>query len=147
MIRRALAIAPSFGNGYVLLGYVLTHERKRKDAEQAFADARKYGADSPWLQNNEAELRGKLGHQELAEKLYTEIAASPSTPVNAKTASSGCRSVTPTATATIKRHSRIRARFNWNRLHHGRRATTPSSCASTGWIWINRTATRERLWR
>ena len=65
---------------------MLTHERKLKDAEQAFADARKYGADSAWLQNNEAELRDKLGQQELAEKLYAEIAASPSTPSNAKSA-------------------------------------------------------------
>ena len=86
LIRRGLAIEPSFGNGYVLLGYVLTHEGKFPDAEQAFADARKYNADSPWLRSNEAELRDKLGQQELAEKLFTEIAASLSTPLNAKTA-------------------------------------------------------------
>jgi Flp pilus assembly protein TadD len=86
LIRRGLAIAPSFGNGYVLLGYVLTHERKLQEAEQAFADARKYNADSPWLQNNEAELHDALGQQELAEKLFAEIAASPSTLLNAKVA-------------------------------------------------------------
>ncbi len=84
LIRRGLAISPSFGNGYVLLGYVLTHERKLVEAEQAFADAHKYNADSPWLLNNEAELRDALGQEELAEKLYTEIAASPSTPLGAK---------------------------------------------------------------
>ncbi|MBK9608912.1 MAG: hypothetical protein IPO58_21700 [Betaproteobacteria bacterium] len=74
-IRRALAIDPGYGNAFVLLGYVLTHGRRLKEADAAFVEAERAGATSPWLEYNIAELRERQGQSQVAAELMTQVAA------------------------------------------------------------------------
>lgn len=85
LLRRAIVIAPTFGNAYVLLGYVLTHQRRLKEADEAFANAEKYKATSPWLEFNVAELRDNQGQRQQAAQSFMRIASSSANPISMRT--------------------------------------------------------------
>ena len=85
LIRRAIAIAPTFGNAYVLLGYVLTHANRLKEAEAAFAAAKQHRATSPWLDFNLAELQERQGRRQLAAEAFLRASAASTNPTNLRT--------------------------------------------------------------
>ena len=80
LIRRAITIAPNFGNAYVLLGYVLTHADRLKEAEAAFAAAKQHRATSPWLEFNIAEMQESQGKRQLAAETFMRVAALSTNP-------------------------------------------------------------------
>jgi len=82
LIRRALAMAPTDGNAYVLLGYVLTNADRLPEADDAFAKARQYRTGNGWLYLNEADLRERQKRPDLAEKSLLELAGSASQSVD-----------------------------------------------------------------
>jgi tetratricopeptide (TPR) repeat protein len=75
-IRQALQLDDQYGNGHVLLGYVLAHSGKLDEAAAEYARAHELQADSPWLALDEAELQALQGHADAALALMTKVAYS-----------------------------------------------------------------------
>lgn len=83
-LRHSLAYHPDHGNTLVLLGYVLTHQRRFDEAAQAFDTARRGKADSPWLELNTAEMLSLQGRNEEALDHYETAIDDPKVPVAVK---------------------------------------------------------------
>lgn len=83
-LRHSLAYHPDHGNSLVLLGYVLTHQRRFEEAAQAFDTARRVKADSPWLELNTAEMLSLQGRNEEALDHYETAIDDPKVPVAVK---------------------------------------------------------------
>jgi tetratricopeptide (TPR) repeat protein len=79
-LRHSLAYHPDHGNTLVLLGYVLTHQRRYDEAAQAFDTARWVKADSPWLELNTAEMLSLQGRDEEALDHYEAAIDDPKVP-------------------------------------------------------------------
>ncbi|HEU4663309.1 MAG TPA: ankyrin repeat domain-containing protein [Dokdonella sp.] len=84
LLRKGLAAEPGHGNSYVLLGYVLMQEGMADVAEQAFADAHRFGASSPWLGMNEAALAAARGDRAAAQAKYSAFANAAQLPAKVR---------------------------------------------------------------
>lgn len=76
-LRHSLGYHPDHGNTLVLLGYVLTHQRRFGEAAAAFNTARRVKADSPWLELNTGEMLAMQGRTEEALDHYEAAIADP----------------------------------------------------------------------
>ncbi|MEO7326399.1 MAG: ankyrin repeat domain-containing protein [Dokdonella sp.] len=83
-LRKGLAFDPQHGNSYVLLGYVLTKERRFEPAKQAFDKARELSATSPWLDMNTGELLLQQGDIEGGLRHYEAVVNTPAFPANVR---------------------------------------------------------------
>lgn len=87
-LRHSLAYHPDHGNTLVLLGYVLTHQRRFDEATAALDKARQVGADSPWLEMNAADLLVKQGRIEDGLDHYEAAMQDPKLPQPVKDSAS-----------------------------------------------------------
>ena len=83
-LRHSLAYHPDHGNTLVLLGYVLTHQRRFDEASAAFDTARQVKADSPWLELNTGELLLMQGKAEEGLDRYEAAIEDPRVPQSVK---------------------------------------------------------------
>lgn len=83
-LRHSLAYHPDHGNTLVLLGYVLTHQRRFDEATAAFDTARRVKADSPWLDLNNGELLLLQGRFEDGLDRYQAAIEDPKVPRRVK---------------------------------------------------------------
>lgn len=81
-LRKSIELDPNFGNGYVLLGYVLTHQFQSELAEKALDRAVELSADSPWLHMNRGELFAKQQRVIEAIAEYMQVAETPTIAAN-----------------------------------------------------------------
>ncbi|GJM09865.1 MAG: hypothetical protein DHS20C11_21410 [Lysobacteraceae bacterium] len=61
LIRRAQSLDPSFADTYVLLLYVLTHQRRYEEAGAALSKAEQLGASSEWMSYNKGQWLSRMG--------------------------------------------------------------------------------------
>lgn len=72
-LRHALGIDPGHAGAYVLLGYVLTNQKRYDEATTALDTARKLGSKDPWLAVNTGDLLLAQGKLDAAEKHYDRM--------------------------------------------------------------------------
>jgi len=63
LLKAALAENDKYADTYVLLGYVYTHQKKYKQANNTFERAQKIGTNNLWLYVNHGELYEKMGNK------------------------------------------------------------------------------------
>ncbi|HEX7028799.1 MAG TPA: ankyrin repeat domain-containing protein [Gammaproteobacteria bacterium] len=85
LLRKSLEIDPKFGNGYVLLGYVYTHQQRFRDASEAFDQAKRLAATSPWLDFNIGEMLYVQGDVPSAELKFVKVADATHFPPQVRT--------------------------------------------------------------
>lgn len=79
LIRSALQVRPDSANAKILLGYVLTHQKRFKDAEALFSDAAQQNPPNLWLWVNWGEALAMQGRQEAAMQKWRAAIAPPPT--------------------------------------------------------------------
>lgn len=72
-LRRALSIDPEHAGAHVLLGYVLTNQKRYDEATTVLDMARKLGSKDPWLAVNTGNLLLAQGKLDDAEKHYDRM--------------------------------------------------------------------------
>lgn len=78
LLASALHISPDSSNAKILLGYVYTHQRRYKAAEELFNQAAKSETNNVWLWANWGEVLAMQGKMDLAiEKYQTAIQYPP----------------------------------------------------------------------
>jgi Tfp pilus assembly protein PilF len=79
LIRSALQISPDSANAKILLGYVLAHQGRFRDAEPLFVQAAASNPPNLWLWANWGQLMDMQGKKEAAIGKYREAVTRPPT--------------------------------------------------------------------
>jgi len=76
-LKTALRIDPNHANSLVLIGYVYAHQRRFKEADDAFRKAETIGTKNIWLYANWGELHAMEGKQQAAIAMYRKAVDAP----------------------------------------------------------------------
>jgi tetratricopeptide (TPR) repeat protein len=79
LIRSALQIRPESADARILLGYVLAHQERYREAEPMFAQAAASNPPNLWLWTNWGELLAMQGRKQAAMQKYQEAVRRPPT--------------------------------------------------------------------
>lgn len=82
-LLKAIEIAPSYAEAYVLLGHLYTTMKRYKDAHASLTKAEVIGTKTPWLTINRANFLYKTGKKELAFEGYMKAIPNTASDINA----------------------------------------------------------------
>jgi tetratricopeptide (TPR) repeat protein len=73
ILKKALAINPSYAEGYVLLGHIYSQQSRFNQAREALVKAETLGTNDPWLHLNWAYVLNATGDTQGAADRYTRV--------------------------------------------------------------------------